>query len=67
MVERNTDEDDKRRILVALTRKGNAAVDKLSSIHLEELRSICPTLRKLSKQFEAKHFTQPSSHDRQKT
>ncbi|HVZ06218.1 MarR family winged helix-turn-helix transcriptional regulator [Hyphomicrobium sp.] len=53
LVERSPDPDDKRRIHVSLTKAGNAAIDKLSSIHIEELDSIRPTLRKLLKQSEA--------------
>ena len=52
LVERNSDPTDGRKIQVSLTKSGNAAIDKLSSIHVEELRSIRPTLRNLLKAFE---------------
>jgi DNA-binding MarR family transcriptional regulator len=52
LVERNPDPTDRRKIQVSLTKSGNAAIDKLSSIHVEELRSIRPTLRNLLKAFE---------------
>jgi len=52
LVVRKPDPADKRKIQVSLTRAGNAAIDRLSSIHIEELDSIRPTLRKLLRQFE---------------
>jgi DNA-binding MarR family transcriptional regulator len=52
LVVRNPDPTDKRKIQVSLTKSGGAAIDKLSSIHVEELKSIRPTLRKLLKAFE---------------
>lgn len=52
LVVRNPDPTDKRKIQVSLTKSGSAAIDKLSSIHVEELKSIRPTLRKLLKAFE---------------
>jgi DNA-binding MarR family transcriptional regulator len=52
LVVRNPDPTDKRKIQVSLTKSGNATIDKLSSIHVEELKSIRPTLRKLLKAFE---------------
>ena len=35
-----------------LTKSGNATIDKLSTIHVEELKSIRPTLRKLLRTFQ---------------
>lgn len=52
LVVRKPDPTDKRKIQVALTRAGNAAIGQLSSIHVEELKSIRPTLQMLLKQFE---------------
>jgi len=52
LVERNPDPTDGRKIQVSLTKSGNATIDKLSSIHVEELKSIRPTLRKLLRTFE---------------
>jgi DNA-binding MarR family transcriptional regulator len=52
LVERNPDPTDRRKIQVSLTKSGNATIDKLSSIHVEELKSIRPTLRKLLRTFE---------------
>lgn len=49
---RKPDAQDGRRIQVSLTKDGHCAIDKLSSIHIEELGSIRPTLRKLLRQFE---------------
>jgi DNA-binding MarR family transcriptional regulator len=65
MVARETDRHDKRRILVSLTKRGHAAIDELSSIHIEELRSICPTLRKLLQEFETKRLTGKRTHNRE--
>lgn len=52
LVERNPDPTDRRKIQVSLTKSGNATIDKLSSIHVEELKNIRPTLRKLLRTFE---------------
>jgi DNA-binding MarR family transcriptional regulator len=52
MVQRNPDPTDGRKIQVTLTKSGNATIDKLSSIHVEELKNIRPTLRKLLRTFE---------------
>jgi len=54
LVKRTPDPTDRRKIQVALTRAGNAAIDQLSSIHVEELKSIRPTLQMLLKQFETR-------------
>ena len=54
LVARNPDPADGRKIQVSLTKDGNGAIDRLSSIHVEELRSIRPTLRKLLKEFETR-------------
>jgi DNA-binding MarR family transcriptional regulator len=53
LVARRPDPQDGRRIQVSLTKDGDSAIDRLSSIHVEELASIRPTLRKLLRQFEA--------------
>lgn len=57
LVARAPDASDKRKIQVVLTKNGNAAIDKLSSIHVEELKNIKPTLRKLLKVFETRPRT----------
>jgi DNA-binding MarR family transcriptional regulator len=53
-VARNPDPKDGRRILVSLTSKGDETIQKLSAIHLEELRNIRPTLKALLRQFETR-------------
>jgi DNA-binding MarR family transcriptional regulator len=57
MVARKPDPSDGRRIRVAVTEDGEAVLRELSTIHIEELKNIRPTLRKLLKQFEAKRQT----------
>jgi DNA-binding MarR family transcriptional regulator len=59
LVARAADPHDGRKIQVVLTRNGNSIIDKLSSIHVEELKNIKPTLRKLLKVFEARPPTLP--------
>lgn len=48
---RKVDPNDGRRIQVHLTKEGEEALRALSVTHIEELKSIRPTLRKLLKQF----------------
>ncbi|MBS0232272.1 MAG: MarR family transcriptional regulator [Proteobacteria bacterium] len=52
LVVRKADPDDRRRIQVHVTKEGEETLRALSANHIEELRSIRPTLRKLLKQFE---------------
>lgn len=49
---RKADPGDGRRIQVHLTKSGEETLRALSVNHLDELKSIRPTLRKLLKQFE---------------
>ena len=51
VLSRNGDGTDGRRVLVSLTREGERRLQKLSRIHLEELRAIEPTLTKLLRPF----------------
>ena len=44
LVERQRDNEDHRRVLVHLTAKGEEVLHQLSSAHLEELRTIGPSL-----------------------
>ncbi|HEU0035215.1 MAG TPA: MarR family transcriptional regulator [Kofleriaceae bacterium] len=44
LVRRERALDDRRRVLVALTTKGSELLRKLSSAHLDELRSLAPAL-----------------------
>jgi DNA-binding MarR family transcriptional regulator len=57
LVARAADPSDGRKIQVVLTRNGKATIDKLSSIHVEELNNIKPTLRKLLKVVETRPRT----------
>jgi DNA-binding MarR family transcriptional regulator len=52
LVTRKVDPDDGRRMQVHVTKDGEEALRTLSVNHIEELKSIRPTLRKLLKQFE---------------
>jgi DNA-binding MarR family transcriptional regulator len=52
LVARKTDPGDGRRIQVHLTKDGEETLRALSLNHIEELKSIRPTLRKLLKQVE---------------
>jgi DNA-binding MarR family transcriptional regulator len=47
VLSRQVDGADGRRVLVSLTREGERRLQKLSRIHLAELRAIGPTLTKL--------------------
>jgi DNA-binding MarR family transcriptional regulator len=51
VLSRSIDGADGRRVLVSLTREGERRLQKLSKIHLEELRAIGPTLTKLLRPF----------------
>jgi DNA-binding MarR family transcriptional regulator len=51
LLSRSIDEGDGRRVLVKLTKKGERHLQKLSRIHLEELRAIGPTLTEILKPF----------------
>ena len=51
VLSREIDGADGRRVLVSLTREGERRLQKLSRIHLEELRAIGPTLTKLLQPF----------------
>ena len=47
LIKRETAPDDARKVLVALTKRGEAILAKLSSAHREELRRVGPGLREL--------------------
>ena len=49
LVRREPSAQDRRQVEIHLTRKGEAVIHKLSAIHLEELRQVGPTLRRLLK------------------
>ena len=51
IVSRSFDPSDRRRVLVQLTREGERRLGRLSRVHLQELRSMGPTLRKMLKLF----------------
>ena len=51
LVARNADEDDSRRIVVKLTRKGEHKLQTLSKIHFEELHAASPVLTSLLRSF----------------
>ena len=51
LLSRGGDGADGRRVLVSLTKEGERRLQKLSRIHLEELRAIEPTLTKLLRPF----------------
>ena len=51
VLSREIDGTDGRRVLVSLTGEGERRLQKLSRIHLEELRAIGPTLTKLLQPF----------------
>ncbi|MBS0250636.1 MAG: MarR family transcriptional regulator [Proteobacteria bacterium] len=53
LVVRMTDPEDGRRIQVHVTKDGEERLRALSAIHIEEVKNIQPTLRKLLKQFYA--------------
>ncbi len=47
LIKRERARDDARKVLVALTKRGEAILAKLSSAHREELRRVGPGLREL--------------------
>jgi DNA-binding MarR family transcriptional regulator len=51
ILSRSVDANDGRRVLVQLTRERERRLQRLSRIHLEELRAIGPTLTKMLKLF----------------
>lgn len=51
LVVRMTDPEDGRRIRVHVTKDGEERLRALSAIHIEEVKNIQPTLRKLLKRF----------------
>jgi len=51
IVSRSVDPADGRRVLVQLTREGERRLQQLSRIHLDELRSMRPTLTKMLRLF----------------
>jgi len=51
LLKRVVDEDDSRRVLVKLTRRGQQKLRTLSKIHLEELQSASPTLTRILSSF----------------
>ncbi len=50
MITRSPDRNDRRRVLVSLTRHGLSVLRRLSHIHREEVRRLTPQLRLLLKQ-----------------
>jgi len=50
LVVRKTDREDRRRVLLTLTAKANAALKALSGIHMAEIRRNAPAMIKLLKQ-----------------
>jgi DNA-binding MarR family transcriptional regulator len=51
VISRGVDSADRRRVLLQLTREGERRLQRLSKIHLGELRAIGPTLTKMLKLF----------------
>ena len=51
LLERIADEDDSRRILVKLTKKGEQKLRMLSKIHLQELQTASVALTKILQSF----------------
>jgi DNA-binding MarR family transcriptional regulator len=51
LLSRKVDGEDSRRVLVGLTRKGEARLQTLSKIHFEELRSASPALTRILQSF----------------
>lgn len=51
ILSRSVDPRDARRVLVQLTKEGERRLQRLSRIHLEELRAIGPALTKILKLF----------------
>jgi DNA-binding MarR family transcriptional regulator len=51
IVSRRADPSDGRRVLVQLTGEGERRLQRLSRMHLEELRAMGPTLTKMLKSF----------------
>jgi DNA-binding MarR family transcriptional regulator len=51
VLSRSTDDIDGRRVVLRLTKEGERRLQKLSKIHLEELRAIEPTLTALLRPF----------------
>lgn len=49
LLSREADAEDGRRILLRLTRKGEQRLQRLSQVHLDELRSASPTIAKILK------------------
>jgi DNA-binding MarR family transcriptional regulator len=47
LVERHRDEQDSRRVHLRLTEKGSAALQKLTAVHLEEVRRLASLLGRL--------------------
>lgn len=54
LVRRKADSQDKRRVLVTLTRKGMQRLRSLSATHLAELKSIAPALVALLRQIRSR-------------
>ena len=53
LLSREVDQDDGRRVLLKLTRKGEQRLQRLSKVHLDELRSASPTIARILKSFRA--------------
>jgi DNA-binding MarR family transcriptional regulator len=54
ILSRGVDPADGRRVLVELTKEGERRLQRLSKVHLQELRDIGPTLTKMLKLFRAR-------------
>jgi DNA-binding MarR family transcriptional regulator len=51
LLSRKVDDDDSRRVLVGLTRKGEARLQALAKLHFEQLRSASPALTGILQEF----------------
>lgn len=51
LLTRKVDDDDSRRVLVGLTRKGEARLRALAKLHFEQLRSASPALTRILQAF----------------
>jgi DNA-binding MarR family transcriptional regulator len=52
LLKRVVDDDDSRRVLLKLTRKGELRLQTLSKIHFEELRTASPALTRILRSFQ---------------
>jgi DNA-binding MarR family transcriptional regulator len=47
LIRRSPGSDDRRKVYISLTPRGNEMIEKLSALHHEELRRLTPQLRAL--------------------